>query len=142
VERTALKDVPASGWRTERSALRFPWGAAGLVLWAVLLAGWTAALLRPEPVQLADAVLPEGTEFPIAKVLHVTAYAVLAALAVLLRPLGRARWLLLAGLALHGMGTEYLQQFVALRGPAVRDVLLDHVGIGLGALAVWKLRRW
>lgn len=124
MERTALKDVPGWGW--------------GLLLWAVLLLLWTAALLRPEPVQLAGAVLPAPVEFPAAKVLHVTAYAVLAALALLLRPLARYRWLLLALLSLHGMGTEYLQQFVPLRGPSVRDVVLDHVGIGLGVALAWK----
>jgi VanZ family protein len=130
VGQTALREVAGP-------AVRFPWWVCGLVLWAVLLAGWTAALLRPEPVQVADAVLPSGMEFPAAKLLHVSAYAVLAALAVLLRPLGRARWLLLAGLALHGAATEYLQQFVELRGPSVRDVGLDHLGIMLGAVACW-----
>jgi VanZ family protein len=126
VEQIALKDVP------------LPWWGWGLLLWAVLLLLWTAALLRPEPVQVATAVLPRPVEFPAAKVLHVTAYAVLAALALLLRPLGRYRWALLGFLSLHGMGTEYLQQFVELRGPSVRDVLLDHLGIALGLAATCK----
>jgi VanZ family protein len=117
---------------------RFPWWILGLVLWSLLLAAWTAALLRPEPVQAAAVVLPEQAEFPVSKLLHVSAYAVLAALTVLLRPLGRGRWLLLALLSLHGAGTEYLQQFVELRTPSVRDVLLDHLGIVLGAAAAWK----
>jgi VanZ family protein len=108
------------------------------LLWSVLLVLWTAALLRPEPVQLADAVLPQHVEFPVSKLLHVGAYATLAALVMLLRPLGRGRWLLLAVLSLHGMGTEYLQQFVELRGPSVRDVVLDHIGIMLGVIVAWK----
>jgi VanZ family protein len=138
VERTALGDVPGPVEQAEMPARRFPWWVAGLLLWSVLLAGWTCALLRPEPVQVARAVLPEQAEFPVSKLLHVSAYAVLAALVVLLRPLGHWRWLLLALLSLHGMGTEYLQQFVELRGPAVRDVLLDHLGIVLGAAAAWR----
>jgi VanZ family protein len=47
---------------------------------------------------------------------------------------------LLAVLSLHGLGTEYCQQFVELRQPSVRDVLIDHAGILLGALAVWRSR--
>jgi VanZ family protein len=121
-------------------ARRLPWWGFGLLLWAVLLALWTAALLTPQPVQLANAVLPETMEFPASKLLHVAAYAVLAAGAVLVRPLGRGRWLLLAVLSLHGMGTEYLQQCVELRGPSVRDVLLDHAGIVLGVVSVLVLR--
>jgi VanZ family protein len=117
-----------------------PWWGFGLLLWAVLLTLWTAALLTPQLVQLANAVLPETVEFPVSKMLHVGAYAMLAAGAVALRPLGHWRWLLLAGLSLHGMGTEYLQQFVELRGPSVRDVLLDHVGIFLGVAGALAFR--
>jgi VanZ family protein len=110
-----------------------------LVLWALLLAGWTVALLTPDPVRLANEVLPQQVEFPAAKLLHVTAYAVLASLACVLRPLGRWRWALLAVLSLHGMGTEYGQQFVELRGPSVHDVLIDHAGILLGTLTtLWS----
>jgi VanZ family protein len=138
VEETATQDVPrggqASWWR---------WRRVVLAVWLLLLAAWTVALLRPEPVQLANEVLPPQMEFPLSKVLHVTAYAVLAGLVGLLRPLGRYRWLLLAFLSFHGMATEYLQRFVPMRGPSVRDVLLDHVGIVLGVLLTWKnwLRR-
>jgi VanZ family protein len=115
------------------------WCVAVLLLWAVLLAAWTVALLTPDPIRLAQEVLPAQVEFPAAKLLHLAAYAALAALACVLRPLGRFRWLLVAVLAVHGMGTEYCQQFVDLRTPSVRDVLIDHAGILLGALPVWRL---
>jgi VanZ family protein len=128
--------------RAEAPARRFSWWVIVLLGWSVLLTGWTVALLRPEPVRLAKAVLPEKAEFPAAKLLHVSAYALLSGGAVLLRPLGRCRWLLLVLLSLHGMGTEYFQQFVELRGPSVRDVVIDHMGIVLGAAAVWLGNRW
>ncbi len=137
-EETATQEAPpavgTSWWR---------WGGVVLAVWLLLLAAWTAALLTPDPVRFANQVLPPPMEFPLAKVLHVTAYAVLAGLVGLLRPLGRYRWLLIAFLAFHGMATEYLQQFVPLRGPSVRDVFLDHVGILIGAVLTWKnwLRR-
>jgi VanZ family protein len=138
VQETVTQDTPrvgqASWWR---------WGRVVLAAWLLLLAAWTVALLTPYPVQLANQVLPPPVEFPLSKALHVTAYAVLAALVGLLRPLGRYRWLLLAFLSFHGMATEYLQQFVPHRGPSLRDVGLDHIGILLGALLTWKnwLRR-
>jgi VanZ family protein len=119
---------------------RLLWCVPVLLLWAVLLGAWTAALLTPDPVRLAQEVLPEPVEFPAAKLLHLGAYAALAALGCVLRPLGRFRWVLLVVLSLHGMGTEYCQQFIPLRGPSVRDVLIDHAGIFLGALAVWLWR--
>ncbi|HJT75763.1 MAG TPA: VanZ family protein [Gemmataceae bacterium] len=129
----ATKDAPrvvqASWWR---------WGGVVLAVWVLLLAAWTVALLTPDPARFAGQVLPPQADFTLSKALHVTAYAVLAGLVGSLRPLGRYRWLLLAVLSLHGMGTEYLQQFVPTRGPSVRDVLLDHVGILLGALLTWK----
>ena len=137
MSRTVCQGVPPV--RPAGAASRRPlWCVPVLVLWVLLLSGWTVALLTPDPVRLAKEVLPDQVEFPVAKLLHLTAYAVLAALAGVLRPLGRWRWLLLLVLSLHGMGTEYGQQFVDLRGPSVRDVLIDHAGILLGALAAWR----
>jgi VanZ family protein len=137
VSRTVYKEVPPVR-ATDAASRRLLWCVPVLVLWAVLLAAWTVALLTPDPIRLAQEVLPEPVEFPAAKLLHLAAYAALAALACVLRPLGRFRWVLLAVLSLHGMGTEYAQQFVELRTPSVRDVLIDHAGILLGALAVWR----
>jgi VanZ family protein len=114
------------------------WCAAGLAVWCLLLVLWTVALLTPDPVQVARALLPDEVEFPAAKLLHVCAYGFLAALTSCLRPLGRYRWLFLALLSLHGMGTEYFQQFVPGRCGCLQDVAIDHVGILLGAVLAWR----
>src|SRR5262249_6506336 len=105
--------------------------------WLAALAVWTAALLTPQPVQAAQAVLPPEMEFPTAKTLHVGAYAFLTVLACRLPRGGPCRWLPLAVLSLHGLGTEYLQQFVESRCGCWQDVGLDHVGIALGLLVGW-----
>jgi VanZ family protein len=106
--------------------------------WVLVLTLWTLALLTPQPVQVADALLPEDTVFPTSKLLHVTAYAVLALLTAVLPLRGQTRWWLLGLLALHAAGTEYLQQFVPPRTGSLRDVGLDHVGIALGVACTWK----
>jgi len=111
-----------------------------LVRWLALLlvlTVWTMALLTPQPVQAAQAVLPPEMEFPTAKTLHVGAYAFLTVLACRLPRGGPCRWLPLAVLSLHGLGTEYLQQFVESRCGCWQDVGLDHVGIALGLLVGW-----
>src|SRR5262249_44866867 len=48
------------------------------------------------------------------------------------------RWIIVA-LVIHGGLTEFLQQFVH-RGASWRDVGLDSLGIGIGAILTWK--RW
>ena len=135
--RTICQGVPPVRAKAVASR-RLLWCVPVLVLWGVLLGAWTVALLTPDPVRLAKEVLQEPVAFPAAKLLHLTAYAALGALGCVLRTLGRYRWLLLAVLSLHGVGTEYCQQFVPLRGPSVRDVIIDHAGILLGALAAWR----
>jgi VanZ family protein len=106
--------------------------------WSLFLLVWTLALLTPEPVQVADAVLPEEAVFPTSKVLHVTAYALLAILTAALPLRRQARWWLLGLLVLHGAGTEYLQQFVPPRTGSLRDVGLDQVGILVGVAFTWS----
>jgi VanZ family protein len=106
--------------------------------WSLFLIVWTLALLTPQPVQVADAVLPDDAVFPTSKLLHVTAYALLAILTAALRLRGRTRWWFLALLAIHAAGTEFLQQFVPPRTGSLRDVGLDHVGIVLGVVCTWK----
>jgi VanZ family protein len=129
---SAPKEAPGPFWLRSRALHGFVWG--------LLLVLWTIALLTPQPVQVAQAVLPDTFEFPISKLLHVTAYAVLAGLGVRLHGLGRYRWTVLALLSLHAFGTEFLQQFVDLRSPSWRDVGLDHLGIALGLLVSWRIR--
>jgi VanZ family protein len=108
------------------------------LVWALFLAGWTSALLTPEPVEIADAVLPPETVFSASKLLHVAAYAVLAVLTGWLPVSARVRWLLLLVLSAHTLATEYLQGFVPTRTASWLDVGIDHVGIGIGIGITWK----
>src|SRR5438874_1333500 len=110
-------------------------------LWAVWwlgLAAWTIALTTTFPVHVKHALLPEDPGgLPVAKVLHVAAYAFLAGFAALLRPAGLWRWLILLLLLAHGAATEIIQTFVPERTGAVTDVFIDYLGVALGAALTW-----
>ena len=110
-------------------------------IWGLFLAAWTAALLTPQPVYIADTLLPEESRFTAAKSLHVAAYAVLAILSGWLRTPAPWPRLLLIFLCLHAMATEYLQGFVPPRGPSLEDVGFDHIGICWGIILSWRLWR-
>ena len=72
------------------------------------------------------------------KMAHFAEFAVLGALMFLLfvKPDGRSRYLLPAGLCLAAAGVdEGIQIFAVERGPALRDVLLDFCGSSVGILA-------
>jgi VanZ family protein len=101
-------------------------------LWTVFVIVWTAALLTTEPVYVARAVLAPPVIFPTSKLLHLSAYAVLAVLSGWLFVPARWRWLLVVFMCFHAFGTEFFQQFVPERGPSLRDVGIDHVGIAIG----------
>ena len=109
---------------------------------AAILALWTYLLLAPEPV---PEVLPgdyswfdkEMAKFLLAKSLHLSAYAFLAAFGGSLFPSARGRWMYWGVLVLHGIGTEIGQTYVPNRHGCVRDVLIDAAGIAVGA---WALR--
>jgi VanZ family protein len=105
--------------------------------WWVCVAVWTAALLTTYPVKIKEAVLPDVAAFPVAKTLHVCAYAFLTATAAFLHVRGGWRWLLIAFLSFHGCATEYLQNFVGRDGN-LRDVTFDHAGILLGLFVSWR----
>ena len=112
---------------------------------AALLALWTWKLVSPSPVpdevrvRLADA----GLALAAAKTLHLGGYAVLAVLAGTLPVPRYWRAFLVGLLVLHGAATEVAQTFVPNRTGKASDVLIDWVGVALGALAaqVWSLRR-
>ena len=102
------------------------------LLWAIFVVLWTTALLTTEPVHVAHAVLAPHVIFPTAKLLHISAYAVVAVLSGWLIVSPRWRWLLLVFMCCHAFGTEFFQQFVPERGPSLWDVGIDHVGIAIG----------
>jgi VanZ family protein len=106
-------------------------------LWGLFLAAWTAALVTSEPVRIHDQYLHDPWGIPLGKVLHVGAYAFLAATAGLLRLRRPWGWLVLIALLEHGVLTEFAQSFNPDRTPAVFDILLDHAGVALGASAAW-----
>jgi len=81
-----------------------------------------------------------GWDLYLRKAAHMTEYALLYVL--LLRAL-RWRWpALAAGLAVAYAATdEWHQTAVAGRHGTPRDVVIDAVGIAIGALAVWLVQR-
>ena len=83
----------------------------------------------------------ESVQFPIRKAAHMTEYCLLAiAISFPLYVYGvRGIWLiLLAGAICVGFAgfDEYHQSFVADRGPSVRDVGIDSIGVTAGILLV------
>lgn len=116
---------------------------AHFLVFALGLGLWTWKLLEPKPFpdELAaglGAFLPSDWKFWAAKSLHVAGYALLTLAAVTLPVPRRWKWCLAALLALHGGATEFGQTFVPGRHGCLRDVIIDCVGIGLGAV-VWRL---
>jgi VanZ family protein len=109
--------------------------------WFVVLGCWTLALLTPQPVQVADAVLGDAGEYYLGKIVHVSTYAVLSAWSGWLSKPVRFHWLLLGVLAAHALATEFFQRFIPLRGPSWGDVGLDLLGILLGLVFTWS-RVW
>jgi VanZ family protein len=104
------------------------------VIWLLFLAAWTIALLTPQPVQLAQEVLPDQDTFYFGKSLHIGAYAFLVILTAWLKATNRVRWICLAFLSFHAFATEFLQQFVPERSGSLRDVGLNHLGLALGLI--------
>jgi VanZ family protein len=109
-----------------------------VLAWLLCLAVWTAALLTTFPAQVSQQMLPPVLQFPTAKCLHVCAYAFLTAFISCLPLNTGRRWALVAVLSLHAFATEFLQQFVKLRHSSLRDVGIDHLGIVLGLVLIWK----
>jgi VanZ family protein len=108
------------------------------LIWGVYVAALTTGLLRPEPVTIADQVLPEEAVFSAFKTVHITAFALLVVLTAWLQVSTRTRWLLLAFVSAYAMLTEYLQNFVPTRTASWWDVGFNHVGITLGLALSWR----
>lgn len=107
--------------------------------WCACVILWTVALLTTYPVELGKHVAPSEVYFPASKLLHLGAYGFLT-LFISWLPLRRWRWLLLAFLSLHAIGTEFAQTFVPGRTGKPADVAIDHLGLLLGLALTWK--RW
>jgi VanZ family protein len=113
-------------------------GALWLV-WLLSIFIWTTALLTTYPVRVKEAVFTPQAGYPASKLLHVGAYAVLAAAAAWLLPGSKYRLLPVLFLSLHAFGTEYLQTFTESRTGSLTDVGINHIGIALGfVLTCWK----
>src|ERR1700720_2637346 len=112
-----------------------------MLWWAIWLcygAAWTAALVTPQPVHIRDAVLKKAPAEYTSKLLHVCAYLGFTVLSGCLRVPLPYRWFMLVFLSAHAIGTEYLQQFIPDRTPALGDIALDHLGIAVGFVVRWK----
>ena len=114
------------------------WGWAA---WWLGLAAWTVALTTTFPVHIHQNYLPDPPGIPLGKVLHVGAYAFLAALVIWLRPPHPWRWLAVLFLLEHAVLTEFIQGFVEERTSSVSDIVLDHAGVALGVGLAWLLPR-
>lgn len=99
-------------------------------------------ILEPVVVPVTRALNGMGYDLDehmvVRKLAHFTEYAVLGVLMYLLfvKPDGRSRYLLPAGLCLVAAGIDEGIQILAVdRGPALRDVALDFCGSAVGILA-------
>ena len=110
----------------------------GWAAWALLLAGWTAALLSRDAPRVGAAWIPVEYRFWVAKGLHLSSYALLAFAACWLRSARAVAWALLLA---HAALTEVGQRFVEGRTGTVRDALINAAGIALGITAGLALRR-
>jgi hypothetical protein len=109
-------------------------------IWVVYVLAWTVALLVPmaESAHADTLGLVIDRKFLFAKVVHVSAYVVMAALTGWVRAPLRWRFLLMFFLMGHATATEVLQHVTELgRTGALVDVAFDHLGIGLGMAATW-----
>jgi VanZ family protein len=112
---------------------RLPWWP-----WLAVLGVWTALLVFPgywfphPPPAVSVGELGAG------KLLHVAAYAALAASAGWLPASVGWRTLLVVLLVGHGGLTEWLQTFVPWREGCWRDVGIDAAGVTVG----WLASRW
>jgi hypothetical protein len=112
-------------------------------LWLLYVVAWTTALLVPVPTQEAHwtiADLQVDVKFLFAKMVHISAYAVLAGLTGWVRAPMRLRFLLMFFVMAHASTTELLQYWLEFLGRSgeLFDVGLDHCGIALGTLLTWK----
>lgn len=109
--------------------------------WWVLLILWTIGLLRPEPIQMQQQLIPPFLGWITAKGMHLGVYALLALLASLLPCSLSFKITCFIILMAHAFATEFLQQWVKERTGSLADVAIDLSGIALG-LGFSKLHRF
>jgi VanZ family protein len=107
------------------------------VVWLGYVVAWTAALVTPHPAEVSQKTLPEGMQFPVSKMLHICAYALLCALTGWQRFPMRWRPLALLALSAHAVLTEVIQTYVPQRHGCWEDVAINHVGLYLGVIVAW-----
>ena len=108
-------------------------------IWVVYQLAWTVALLVPLAPSLHGDTQNLFIEFLFAKIVHISAYAVLAALTGWLRAPPRWRVLLMFFIMVHATITEMLKDLTNLgRTGALIDVAFDHLGVALGTAATWS----
>jgi hypothetical protein len=109
-------------------------------LCALYALSWSVALIVPLPIKPPDpSWIPSFWTF--SKTVHVTAYALFAALCGWMLVPRRYRGLLMVFLVGHGMLTEYVQYLtndLFGRTGQWSDVGLDVIGIVLGVAVTWK----
>jgi VanZ family protein len=109
------------------------------LVWLVYVVAWTAALVTPQPVAVAEATLPEDAQFTVGKSLHIAAYGLLCVLTAWQRFLTpRRRPLVLLALSAHAALTEVAQLYVPMRHGCWEDVALNHIGLYLGVAVAWR----
>ena len=112
-----------------------------LIAFILFLVAWTCALWSPVPQESArDTLGSDWHVFLFGKGLHVSVYAFLTVLGGTVRRFGN-RWVwVLPTLIAHAGLTELVQPYVGRTG-SLRDVGLDTIGVVIGGLIVWALRR-
>lgn len=118
----------------------------------IVLMIWTWLLVKPQPVP--ESVVggvswfdPELLFFLLAKTTHFSVYAGLAMIGGWLVRDQRNQFVLWVALIVHGIGSEIGQMigatyFDTKRHGCIRDMIIDAVGVALGALAIrWYFSR-
>jgi hypothetical protein len=110
------------------------------LVWLVYAGAWTTALLMPVPDVGNWTVGDDKIDlrFLFSKFVHVSAYALLAALTGWLQVPARYRAPLLFVVMAHATVTELLQNVTPHRTGCLEDVGIDQFGIALGLLATWR----
>jgi VanZ family protein len=108
------------------------------LIWGAYVISWSIALEMPKPEVTHKAELAEAV-FTFSKLVHFSAYALLAGLTGWLRLRGAWRIAALIFIFGHAIATEIVQAILPFgRHGAVADVLLDWVGLSVGIAITWR----